>query len=141
MIDNSPLLKLFFLLLTLSITLVFGLYPKDFGGEHTPYVNSAGNLSFTKYSIATTHTQQLPMPDDSKQTDELTLDVRLHIPQMPDLINRFSVIYSINDENGHSLMLLGQWKNYLVVMSGDDYANQNNQPRITIPLDSVKGYE
>ena len=140
MIDNSMVLKLFFLCLTLIITLVFGLHPKDFGSDPAPFVNSAGHLSFTKYSVATTSADLAISTRDSEYAEYLTLDIDLQIPQMPNINNRFSVIFSINDGQGESQMLLGQWKNSLVLMSGDDYSNRNGEARITVPLDAVEGY-
>ena len=134
MIANSSISKLFFLVITVFITLFFGLYPKDFDTQHTPYINSAGDLGFTKYSVATA---QIGISADEAAR---FVNVSLLIPRMPDENGRFSTIFSLNDARGHSDILLGQWRNYLVVMSGDDFPNQRKQPRITIPLDSVLGY-
>jgi len=137
---NSQVLRNIFLLLTLSITLVFGLHPKDFGREHTPSVNQAKELGFTKYSIATVDVNWVNASEIVSELAEFRLGVTLKFPVLPVHNDRFSIIFSINDTKGSSQILLGQWKNSLVLMSGEDYANQSNQPRITIPLDTVPGY-
>lgn len=125
---------------TLLVTLFFGLHPKDFGGKHIPSINQNGGLSFTKYSIATVGTNWVDAPEFDTEQRELRLSVYLEIPVIPDHSGRFSIIFSINDTQGYSQMLLGQWKNSLVIMSGNDYSNQSYQPRISVPLDSVPGY-
>lgn len=139
MIDNSTVLKITFFLLTITVTLIFGLYPKDFDGGHTPYINSVGDLRFTKYSVATAQVD-LKKTSEISATERIFLDVSLKINSIPSADNRFSVIFSINDIQGNSQLLLGQWQDYLVIMSGDDYSNQDQQPRITVPLKSVHGY-
>lgn len=140
MIDNSFVLRIFFLGAALLATLFFGLHPKDFGGEHIPSINQTGDLSFTKYSIATVDTNWSYVSEIDTKQGEPRLSINLEIPVIPDHRGRFAIIFSINDTLGYSQMLLGQWKNSLVIMSGNDYSNQSNQPRITVPLDSVPGY-
>lgn len=140
MINNSFVLRIFFLSAVLLITLCFGLHPKDFGNEHIPSMSQNGDLSFTKYSIATIDTNVVNAPEFDAEQGELRLGVKLEIPELPIHRGRFSVIFSINDIHGNSQMLVGQWKHSLVLMSGNDYSNQNNHPRITIPLDTVPGY-
>jgi len=145
MIANSSVLKLFFFTVTLLITLMFGLYPKDFGPRDKPAVNADGNLAFTRYSLASTELDLTSLSKSSNiqsgNPDGLALNVTLVIPKMPELQTRFSTIFSINDTAGDSKLLLGQWKDYLIVMSGNDYPNKANLPRITISLDSTSHYQ
>jgi|GEM_PF-3019176 len=145
MIANSNGLKLSFFTVTLLITLMFGLYPKDFGPGHVPALNADGDLAFTRYSLASTELDLTGLAQSSTiQSDPgqaLAFDVTLAIPQMPDIQTRFTTLFSINDAFGGNKILLGQWKDYLIVMAGDDYPNEAELPRITVSLSSISHYQ
>ena len=118
----------------LVVTFFFGLNPKDFGGSHKPIISQSGELSFNKYSVATIEANWFDFRKVNNKLGNQYFDVTIDITKMPDIQKKFSVIFSINESNGNNLFLMGQWKDELIIMSGDDYSNRDKKPRLRIPL-------
>ena len=134
MLDNLNSWRKLIFCLILVVTFFFGLNPKDFDGSHKPNIAQSGELLFKKYSIATIEENWLDSNGLGIKTGSQIFDVKLNITNIPTNQNRFSVIFSINKVNGDSLLLMGQWRDNFIVMSGDDFSNKYRKPRLSIPL-------
>jgi len=116
------------------ITLLAGLYPKDyrFRNNVTPANNDRG-LRFDRYGIAYTAPFVTPEQADSLLTNgfTMTLAVGAEDEQAQD---GFALIVLVHSGRDASQLVLGQWKDYLIVMNGDDYRHRLRLPRISARL-------
>jgi len=55
--------------------------------------------------------------------------------------NSFNIILTLHAGNDHKQLVIGQWRSYLIVMNGDDYAHRKNTKRISVELPASSSAE
>lgn len=115
------------------VTLFVGLNPKDFRFRNPVKWTSDGpGIELGQYGSA--HTEPFLTADLSHriQRDGWTLEVALHDPDRYQ--DGFAFITQFYADSDASQLVLGQWRDNLIMMNGDDYANRAKMPRIAIKL-------
>lgn len=128
MSNNIKLLKIL-LFASFLLILFAGLRLKDVRLTES-IVHGDQGLSGSLYTIAETGDFIEGTTIDSMR--ELGFIVRLlvRLPEEPP--QRFTVISSVTDGSSDSQFLIGQWRETLVVMNGDDYSSKLGKPAMFI---------
>jgi hypothetical protein len=71
------------------------------------------------------------------QENGFTLELVLEIPSP--IESRFKFLANLHNGNDASQLLLGQWRNWLILMNGDDYDHRRRLPRITVDISNNFG--
>lgn len=117
----------------LLVTLFFGLRPKgyDFSNKVNRLENRSG-FHFDRFGL-------LYAPLDERLIRKFadSKDFSVKIALLPQRFNsrRFQQILTITNGNDQTQFTMGQWKNSLIIMNGNDYGNRENTWRITQEID------
>lgn len=118
----------------LLVILVAGLHPKNLDLMGTITKDGRG-LTGNGQTIAKTSKvlNKEILGKMSRYGFKLTLS--LTVPKKT--LNTFATITSITDGASNTQLLIGQWKNQIIVMRGDDYPDLEKSPRLYINTDSI----
>lgn len=107
---------------------MFGLHPKDLELGERALVTSHGTLLSSKYALAIS--PFLGYPNVKLPLDN-SLSISFLVSQFPDKpANRFMILASITNGRSEEQLVIGQWQNSLVIMTGASYKDGGNEPRI-----------
>lgn len=112
----------------LLITLFFGLRPKGYDfSNHARWLENRPGVHFARFGL-------LYASLDGQLTREYAASksFSVAIALQPQSFNarRFQLILTITDGNDQTQFIIGQWKNSIIIMNGNDYSNRNNTWRI-----------
>jgi VanZ family protein len=129
--------RAFFTLLIayLLAILIAGCYPKDVALLKTISINENG-LNGAKYTIA--ETEDFLEHTLLKNMSEKGFSITLTLKPPAKTPQRFMVITSITDGNPDSQFLVGQWKNLIIVMNGNDYSDSKGLTRIYLDINQFR---
>lgn len=129
------------LIVVLSIILFSGLTLKDFSSKHTASVLTKGGLAFTKYSLVRTDpidtvSNNIDLLDATDATIKTTkretltnIIVSMVVSKFGDYDdNGFQILAALSSDNESQQISIGQWKNSILVLVGDDYRNTKGYP-------------
>lgn len=122
-----------FLAGVLLVTLAFGLYPKNSPLLNAAYVEN-GWLNLPLHSIAQTEQFLAPGIFSSSPDTSFSLEFAVSPQITPD---HFSLIALFPADDPAEQLLVGQWQQYLIVMSGDDYDHTRRQPRLSAQMPRI----
>jgi VanZ family protein len=73
-----------------------------------------------------------PTTADATAPDQQPLSIEMALkPQAPN-DGHFKLLLVLHGHDDDSQLVIGQWKSWLVVMHGDDYAHKRHRPRISV---------
>lgn len=109
----------------LGITLLFGLYPKEYDlRNHAEWMDDGPGIAFQKYGIA--YSEPIPIAKDAAA--DFTIEMAIHLE--PGNGKGFQHLLVFHDGTDSAQMMLGQWQDSLVFMKGDDYANKRREKKM-----------
>ena len=133
---SSGIARVVLLLAVWCVTLLFGLIPYDnYGAKWVSPAEVDDGIRFGKYGLAFGQIPDLAALDDTNNSLEVNLELRV------DALNTrgFQVLAYIGASKGANPIILGQWRQYLVVMQGYDFANKASKPRLTVDITQWAG--
>jgi len=121
----------FFLLVVFFAVLFFGLNPKDFS-----FTNSAGwiedqaGIRFTKYGMAYTDLIAGKTRGEPSESEDLSVEIALK--QEKPQNDGFKFIFVVHDGRDSNQLLMAQWRSWIILMNGDDYAHKRRTGRLAL---------
>ena len=117
----------------LGLILFFGLNPR---GSHitnnVAWLSDGPGLRFEKYGIAYTDPAFPAAPSAA-------LSLEMAIKPLSAGMDGFSLILAFHNGDDETQLILGQWRNWLIVMNGDDYAHRRNLKRLSTSIEGIAG--
>lgn len=121
--------------LALAGVLFFGLRPKDYDfSNRVSLIEGNRGLQFEKYSIAYSQPLGTEMAGQLAGPEGFTLF--LNFKPRPEFNDGFGLIAVMHAGKDADQLIVGQWKNHIIAMNGDDYAHKRKLPRIA--FDTLK---
>lgn len=115
------------------ITLFFGLRPKEYDfRNNAAWLEDGFGIAFRKYGIAYTE------PFLRLATRE-PLTIEIGFAPQPSAEDGFSHLLTIYGGSDETQLVVGQWRDGIVVMSGDDYDNRRRTPKLVFAADAFGG--
>ena len=112
----------------LVVMLVDGLDPKGYPSRNEVSRSSdPPGLVFGGYGIAYTKPFVSKRDADAIAQNGMTTEIAV---ELVDSIDRFGAIAVYHNGDNDSQWFLGQWRDYIILMNGDDYSYKRRQPRI-----------
>ena len=102
----------------------FGLRPKGFNfTNNVRWLPGRSGLHFEKYSIAYTKLDKIQEEKNWQGKGIFSTEIAIE----PEVIDsgEFRVILSFYGGEERDQIIIGQWRSYIIIMSGDDYAHKN----------------
>ncbi len=104
----------------LATILFFGLDPKGFQAEnHVTWLKDRPGIRFGRYGMAFTRSSFDPTPSDPQRTPQLTIEIALKPDSTDNDGFKFILVFHNGDDNRQ--LLVGQWRDSIIIMNGDDY--------------------
>lgn len=113
------------------VILMVGLTPKDFFLKNqVTWLPDQNGLHFEQYGIAYTDA----ISDLINERLSLEKGFSIEIALKPKSFHEegFNIIFMLHGGQDRTQLLIGQWRSYLIVMNGDDYAHQKKTKRISV---------
>lgn len=123
--------SLYFLIVILIGIFFFGLRPKDYNFLNcVTWTTDQAGIHLRKYGIAYTN----PIIDKKEtgfsEPNNFSVEIALKLESSS--TNEFNFIAVLHDGNDSSQLLLAQWRSWIVIMNGDDYAHKRKTNRIAV---------
>lgn len=109
--------------------LTAGLYPKGLRLRNDVQQTPNG-LRFGKHGIAFTPPFLTAVESRQLASTGFTIHAAFELPEPP--ADGFNTIVLFHNGDERSQLLIGQWRESLIVMNGDDYAHRRKTPRLTV---------
>lgn len=110
--------------------LFFGLRPKDLTlANNIQWLTSQNGIQVNPYGIAYSPPFIAPPPGNKPET-ELTIELAMQTALPPS--GQFSFVLAFDNGDDSAQLLLGQWRSWLILMNGDDYAHKKNRRRLSV---------
>lgn len=118
------------LLVVVFITLWAGLDPKDYRFRNeVEWLAERPGLRFGKYGRV--QTEPFLVRAQAAELNRLGFTLELAFTPAPISGGGFQVLASFHSGHDASQLVIGQWRDQLIVMNGDDYAHRRRLPRVT----------
>ncbi len=120
-------------LITLLITLFFGLRPKGYDfSNNVQLLKERDGVHFGEYGLAYAYLDKALIEDKIPNTSSFSIEIAIK----PESFKKtgFKILLSIHAGNDQEQLLIGQWGSRLVVMNGNDYAHRKKTKRITTQI-------
>ncbi len=125
-----------FAILTVVLILVAGLHPKDFKITGSVTTDSESGLTGAKYALAAT---DVFLPADLiSRLNNKGFGIEMAFIPPEEWPNYFMAIATITTGNASDQFLIGQWRDTLIIMTGDDYQNKSRKPRLQVNLSDIR---
>ena len=116
--------------------LVFGLRPKDFYFSNgVNWITEQPGISFSKYGIAYTNPFLESMEENIYDPDGFSIEIALKPAGYHEA--GFSFILALHNGKDSSQLLMAQWRSWIILMNGDDYAHKRREKRISVNTASL----
>ncbi len=115
--------------------LFLGLRPKGFNfSNNVEWITDQSGIRFGKYGIAYTK----PFIDSIEKNLSDTNGFSIEIALKPLSYNEsgFNFILALHNGKDGSQLLMGQWRSWIILMNGDDYAHKRRTKRIAVKIAS-----
>ena len=120
----------------LLIILVVGLKPRGFRFfNKVNWINSQPGMRFSGFGIAYTDPLGNMMAFQKSDTNGFSIEIALKPESYRG--RRFKFILAIDNGKDSEQLVVGQWRSWLIVMNGDDYAHKKKINRVSADLAST----
>ena len=121
--------------LFLFIILAVGLKPRGFRfANQVNWIGDQPGIRFNNFGIAYTNPFNDLIKENISNDDGFSMEIALKPAGYHQ--RRFRFIWSLHDGKDSDQLLMGQWRSWLILMNGDDYAYNKKTKRITVNADS-----
>ncbi|MGA1871752.1 MAG: VanZ family protein [bacterium] len=119
--------------------LILGLHPKDFSNaNNTRWILQPNGISFGKYGMAYTDPSIELFPSDiSNNSKNAGFSIEMALKSAHCHDTDFSIILSLHNGDDKTQFIIGQWREWIIVMNGDDYAHKRKTKRISVNTASL----
>jgi hypothetical protein len=115
-------------------TLLAGLNPGEFSFDNdVEWIGNGPGIRFGTYAIAFTEPIISAEQSDSFASSGFTFEVVLELPRIPS--RGFQFIAAFHSGEDRSQLVIGQWRNHIIVMNGDDYDHKRRKPRLSVEIE------
>lgn len=120
----------------LSTILIIGLKPKDFSPpNNAAWLNERPGIRFERSGIAYTDSIADLIHEHISPERGFSIEIALKPKSYQE--DGFNFIFLIHGGNDRRQFLIGQWRDALIVMNGDDYDNHRKTKRISLKSTSA----
>jgi len=114
--------------------LFFGLRPKGFQpANQVQWIEEGPGISFDRFAVAYTASEDFsPL---SQNGFSVVFAVLPEVSSRPD----FRVLIVVHDGDDARQLVIGQWRNWIVAMNGDDYDARRKARRINVDFSGEEG--
>lgn len=113
----------------LFIILFFGLRPKDFTfSNNVNWIADQPGIQFSKYGIAYTK--------DFIESSGNNFSIVIALKPLSYGEDGFNLILTLDNGKDSDQLIIGQWRSWIIIMNGDDYAHKRGAKRLTINIAS-----
>jgi hypothetical protein len=120
----------------LSIILVAGLRPRGFRpANRVSWIQDQPGIRFKGFGIA--YTNPSDAPDAYRKSGKDGFAVEMALKPADYRGRRFEFILALHNGKDSDQLVVGQWRSWLIVMNGDDYAYKEKTNRISVDAASV----
>jgi len=114
--------------------LFFGLRPKGYQpANQVQWIEDGPGISFDRFAVAFTRSEDFSTLRESGFS--LLFAVRPEISSRPD----FRILIAVHDGDDARQLVIGQWRNWIVAMNGDDYDARRKVRRINVDFSGEQG--
>ena len=117
--------------LVLLIILWAGLNPKDFA-FHSEVKWVTGGVEFGEYGALISEPWVTEAQSEALKRNGFTVQLALERIRVP--LSRFMIVAHIYSGDNRTQFVIGQWRNQLIVMNGNDFNYARREPRIWADL-------
>lgn len=111
--------------------LFFGLRPRDFDfSNRVEWLKDQNGIRFGKYGIAYTDPLGESVEKDIREGGGFSVEIALKA--VDDHEEGFHFILAFHNGRDREQLLMGQWRSWLILMNGDDYAHKRGSKRISV---------
>ena len=115
----------------LLFILILGLRPKDFSfSGRVSWITDQAGIRFSKYGIAYTDPFIERAETNLPQANGFSIEIALKPASDHD--KGFNFILALYNQKNSAQLVMGQWRSWIILMNGDDYAHKRRTKRITI---------
>ncbi len=115
----------------LFLILILGLRPKDFSfSDRVNWITDQTGIRFSKYGIAYTDPFIEWAGTNLPQSNGFSIEIALKPASAKG--DGFNFILALYNEKNSEQLVMGQWRSWIILMNGDDYAHKKRTKRITI---------
>jgi hypothetical protein len=112
-------------------TLLLGLRPKDFNfSNNVKWITGQSGIRFNKYGIAYTDPIKELSKEDGTGINGFSIEIALKPLSYHE--GGFNFILALHNGKDGNQLLMGQWRSWIIVMNGDDYAHKRKTKRISV---------
>ena len=130
-------------LLALTLALLcgiffFGLRPGDFTPDNNAHwLEDQNGVRFGKYAIA--YSPAFMKPAGGRFSNESGISIEIALQPDRPYPSHFSFILVVDNGIDAEQLLVGQWRSWIILMNGDDYAHRKRSKRLSINSDALAG--
>lgn len=118
-------------LVLLGGILFFGLRPKDLTlSNNVRWLTDENGIHFRKYSIAFSPSFLASGTGGISEENDFSIELALK-PKVPPA-DGFSILLALDNGDDSRQLVVGQWRSWLVVMNGNDYAYKKRIKRLAV---------
>ncbi len=115
----------------LLIILAAGLKPRGFRLENrVSWIKDQPGIRFSRFGIAYTNPSDGLMAPRESDPDGFSVEIALRPASYRN--HRFESILTLHNGEDSDQLIMGQWRSWLIVMNGDDYAYRQKTNRISV---------
>jgi len=109
--------------------LFLGIRPKDFSSTNgVNWIADRDGIHFRKYGISYTDHFNGKIEDNTSKSNNSSFEIALKIEKP--YKNGFNFIFAVHNGKDSDQLLLAQWRSWIILMNGDDYAYKRKTNRI-----------
>ena len=117
-------------------TLFFGLRPRDYHFTNgVRWVEDQKGIAFDKYGIAYNNSFVGLIEGDLAGKSEFSIEIGLK-PASDKREEGFRFVLSLHNGKDREQLIIGQWRSWIIIMNGDDYAHKKGTQRISVDTSS-----
>lgn len=121
----------YFLIVILFGILFFGLRPKDYNFlNRVTWITDQAGIHLRKYGIV--YTRPIIGKKETDFSDLNNFSIEIALNSVKPSANGFNFIVVLHDGNDSNQLLLAQWRSWIIIMNGDDYAHKRKTNRIAV---------
>jgi hypothetical protein len=120
----------------LLIILAAGLRPKWYHlSNNVAWITDQPGLRFSRYGIAYTNPFNDLSAENISDPDGFSIEIALKPASYRG--RRYKIIVALHDGKDAEQLIMGQWRSWIIVMNGDDYAYRKKTNRIAVDAASL----
>jgi VanZ family protein len=123
--------SLCFLVVVFLVVLFFGLNPRTLSfANHVDWIKDQSGIRFGKQGMA--YTNGFAAKTEGNISDSKAFSIELALKLEKTHKDGFKFVFVLHNGQDSSQLLMAQWRSWLILMNGDDYANKRKTKRLAV---------